>query len=824
MGRSVWAHDGLELVQLATHLPPDSSLSVQDGSAAWIGETGPMLARWVCTSLVDLDGDGHAALQWGGQDCDDGDADVTPDRRIVDLTQGSILSPSPPDLHLGQVVWAAGDGVDSEVFLFDGRYIQRLTTNAGEDLHPRIHHGTVVWQASDGTATHVEAYDGKTLGPVSQSAGGLLPQVWGSRIAWLAPAGAGYDLWVLDRATSALAKATSTPAVSTHYVLQGDRLVWVTKGTDSDIVAYDIPTGKTQTHGTKLVQDQSPVLHGDYLAWLAHGDDWDMELRHSNLWLPTPSQPGDEGDLALWNGLLAFTSAPDGTRRIRLLHPDGHDETITDGTLPVSSLSLAYDTLAFIQGAEAEAELWIHTADGTERITDDKVQDASPTTDGNQVAWLHGQDVWLLKTACGKDVDLDSVPNVSDNCPDLYNPNQSDLDDDGAGDTCDPDDDNDTVPDPSDNCDALFNPDQSDADGDGEGDVCDSDADGDGFLSLPFGGDDCNDLDPKQFPVWKPQVISGGVTDNLYPQVDVEGVVWQGLFGGYNQIYLYRNSTLFRLTDNDQNNERPVIGGKKIVWEHFDGKDREIWWSDLDSVYPLTSNLLEDRNPWTDGNSIVWQGFDGSDYEIFRWDGKSTMQITVNSRNDYHPHCSGELVAWRGFDGNDYEVYLYKGGVIYNLSDNSTDDGIPYIDGKNIVWSTFDGNDYEVVLWKDEEVKQLTDNDVNDLDPITENGKVVWRRYDGHDYEIAFYTGAVVTQLTNDNNEKGPPDLSQGRVVWAAKGTGLFDDWEVFTYKAGKILQVTANGIQDVAPVVLGDRIAWRCDYDICLSDVLCGK
>ncbi|MBM4355660.1 MAG: hypothetical protein FJ109_18035, partial [Deltaproteobacteria bacterium] len=42
MGRSVWAHDGLELVQLATHLPPDSSLSVQDGSAAWIGETGPM--------------------------------------------------------------------------------------------------------------------------------------------------------------------------------------------------------------------------------------------------------------------------------------------------------------------------------------------------------------------------------------------------------------------------------------------------------------------------------------------------------------------------------------------------------------------------------------------------------------------------------------------------------------------------------------------------------------------------------------------------------------------------------------------------------------
>ena len=823
-GREVWAFDGLELKRLATHLPPDSRLSVQGRQAAWIGETGPVRARWVCTSLVDFDGDGHAAMEWGGQDCDDAEPVIFPERRIVDLTQGSVSSPSPPDLHNGQVTWAASDGNDSEVFLFDGRYIQQLSYNSADDLTPRIHDATVVWQAPQADSTVIQAYDGKTLGPVPGSSAGLLPQVWGSRIAWLTQNGAGYDVWLYDRKTDALGKVTSAPAVSSGYVLSADRIAWMVKGTDTDIISYYIPTGKSEQLGTKLVQDKAPALHGDYLAWLTLGNDWNIELRKSSTWISTPSQAGDEGDLALWNGLLAFTAAPDGIRRLYLLHPDGAVQSITDGSQAVSGIDLASGTLAYIQGTDADSELWLYGENGLERITDDAVPDTSPSTDANQVAWLHGQDVWLLKTACGEDVDQDSVPNVSDNCPDLYNPNQSDLDGDGAGDTCDPDDDNDAVPDPSDNCDALFNPTQSDLDGDGAGDLCDPDADGDGYLALPFGGDDCQDLDPKTFPVWKGQVISGGVTDSLYPQVDTEGTVWQGDSGGYSQIYLYRNDTLFKLTDSDKNNERPFIGGKKIVWEHFDGKDREIWWSNLDSVFPLTSNLLEDRNPWTDGTSIVWQGYDGKDYEIFRWDGSSTTQITVNSRNDYHPHISGELVVWRGFDGNDYDIYLHKGGVIYDLSKNDTDDGIPYIDGKNIVWATFDGNDYEVVLWKDEEVKQLTDNDVSDLDPITENGKVVWRRYDGHDYEIAFYTGVVVTQLTNDNNEKGPPDLSNGRVVWAAKGAGPLDDWEIFTYKAGKIVQLTANSIQDVAPVVLDDRIVWRCDYSICLADAKCGK
>jgi len=70
-----------------------------------------------------------------------------------------------------------------------------------------------------------------------------------------------------------------------------------------------------------------------------------------------------------------------------------------------------------------------------------------------------------------------------DNCPYVFNPNQTDADGDGTGDSCDActDTDGDGYGDPGfpentcdeDNCPLAFNPDQEDADSDGAGDSCD---------------------------------------------------------------------------------------------------------------------------------------------------------------------------------------------------------------------------------------------------------------------------------------------------------------------------------------------------------------
>jgi hypothetical protein len=110
-------------------------------------------------------------------------------------------------------------------------------------------------------------------------------------------------------------------------------------------------------------------------------------------------------------------------------------------------------------------------------------------------------------TPAADDLDVDSIPATTDNCPLCFNPLQEDADSDGAGDRCDncrstsnpqqTDTDADGVGDACDNCLRIANAEQVDADADGVGDACDicptvpnreqADSDGDGI------GDLCDD-------------------------------------------------------------------------------------------------------------------------------------------------------------------------------------------------------------------------------------------------------------------------------------------------------------------------------------------
>jgi hypothetical protein len=101
-----------------------------------------------------------------------------------------------------------------------------------------------------------------------------------------------------------------------------------------------------------------------------------------------------------------------------------------------------------------------------------------------------------------QDSDDDGFIDTLDNCPEGYNPDQTDYDGDGVGLLCDPDDnlanpyilcptpgvecdtedwDADGILNPDDNCVFTPNPDQADVDNDGDGDACDPDSDGDGI-------------------------------------------------------------------------------------------------------------------------------------------------------------------------------------------------------------------------------------------------------------------------------------------------------------------------------------------------------
>ncbi len=67
----------------------------------------------------------------------------------------------------------------------------------------------------------------------------------------------------------------------------------------------------------------------------------------------------------------------------------------------------------------------------------------------------------------------EALDETLDNCDEVYNPDQRDLDNDGVGDACDDDDDGDGVVDGEDSCPTVASPTQADGDGDGAGDLCD---------------------------------------------------------------------------------------------------------------------------------------------------------------------------------------------------------------------------------------------------------------------------------------------------------------------------------------------------------------
>ena len=115
------------------------------------------------------------------------------------------------------------------------------------------------------------------------------------------------------------------------------------------------------------------------------------------------------------------------------------------------------------------------------------------------------------------DTDGDGITDFIDNCPDIANGDQADLDNDGIGDVCDEDIDGDGILNNVDNCVDTANSDQADLDNDGIGDICDDDVDGDGVLNT---ADNCVYLANSD----QADIDMDGIGDICDPDVDGDGV------------------------------------------------------------------------------------------------------------------------------------------------------------------------------------------------------------------------------------------------------------------------------------------------------------
>jgi len=99
-----------------------------------------------------------------------------------------------------------------------------------------------------------------------------------------------------------------------------------------------------------------------------------------------------------------------------------------------------------------------HTKPGDYGLYDVDADGASAAAGKSKTFTIDGDNLSNSNESCCEDADNDGVCDIYDNCLDLYNPFQINLDDDEFGDECDNDIDGDGVDNEDDNCPTVYNP------------------------------------------------------------------------------------------------------------------------------------------------------------------------------------------------------------------------------------------------------------------------------------------------------------------------------------------------------------------------------
>ncbi len=199
----------------------------------------------------------------------------------------------------------------------------------------------------------------------------------------------------------------------------------------------------------------------------------------------------------------------------------------------------------------------------------------------------------------------------------------------------------------------------------------------------------------------------------------------------------------------------------------FFGSEEILLWEN-GTIHRITYDESSDKRPSLYERSIAWQSraSEDDDWEIRYWDGYGVRTITDNDVDDTHPSLYDGTIAWRS-DG--HIVYVTAPCDVYQKLPAAVVVGpgdSPSIFSTKIAYHASDGNDTEIFLYEVDtgNTTQITDNDYNDRNACLHDGTIVWEGHDGNDWEIFYWDGNTIEQLTDNDVDDREPSL------W---GTGL---------------------------------------------------
>ena len=452
----------------------------------WVGDNYTNEASFITVKYTsDQDGDGILSAEDNcfftfNPDQLDSDNDGVGDACEADNDDDGLTDYEESVFGTNPLAWDSdSDGVDdlNDAFpmnsgeILDSDQIEiRMTTDSYPQSYPDISGNYIVWVEKFNnpvTSYSIAMYDLSTgeKRPIVSNVPNSPSAISGNRVVWQDYRNGNYDIYMHDLSTGTETQITSDGSNQTDPDISGDRIVWSDKRNGIyDIYMYDLSTNIEMPISNNVWNKANPTISGNRIVW--------QDYRNGNY------------DIYMYD------------------LSTGMETQITTDVTSQSAPVISGNRIVWVDLRNGNSDIYMYDlSTGTETpiCTNDSIQ-TDPTISGNRIVWQDyrngNADIFMYDLSADMEIQITSDtsthsnPAISGNrivWQDYRNGNYDIYlyDGDGTGDN-------------SDNCGDVHNPDQSDLDGDNIGDACDSDVDGDGYNSTTADppGLDCDDTDP----------------------------------------------------------------------------------------------------------------------------------------------------------------------------------------------------------------------------------------------------------------------------------------------------------------------------------------
>ena len=190
-----------------------------------------------------------------------------------------------PQISGAMVTWYASDGIDNEIYLYDGTQRVQVTSNGFNDRRPDISGSIVVWEGYDGQDYEIFAFDyatGNTRQITNNTTNDKTPQVSGDNIVWSGFDGLDWEIYYTNfRGGGSGRNISNNSAFDEQPRIEGNRVVWHQfDGSDWEVYFYDL----TGEHGPSNVSnndafDWYPQVSDELIVWRSYdGEDYEIVI------------------------------------------------------------------------------------------------------------------------------------------------------------------------------------------------------------------------------------------------------------------------------------------------------------------------------------------------------------------------------------------------------------------------------------------------------------------------------------------------------------------------------------------------------------------